>query len=272
MGVGPGAGSPSAARPGPTSNADPVTNIPSRCTPVGLLLAASLALGGALPAYARAPTAATAAGRGSSAHIASAAHVPCRPARGTTTIAHSRRARIFSDERTGDDYACLYRNGHARFLSTTEHWEYHRVHFSGRYVAFVAFAEGANANVGVMNLKTGRVRRFREYEEVAPIKPPPGECPSAVPNCSVVCPQVDSLVLKPDGAVAWIAVNFPAASPSTGASCGGQIAPVIEVRRHDRRGLKVIATGAGIVPSSLRLAGSTLSFSDDGRTVTSTLL
>jgi hypothetical protein len=188
------------------------------------------------------------------------------------TIAHSTRARMFSDERTGDDYACLYSNGHARLLSTIEHWEYQLVRFSARYVAFVAFAEGANAYVGVMNLNTGHVRRFREYEEVAPIKPPPNECPSAVPNCSVVCPQVDSLVLKPDGAVAWIAVNFSAPGPTTGASCGTQIAPVTEVRRHDQRGLDVIATGAGIVPSSLRLAGATLSFTDDERTVTSTLL
>jgi hypothetical protein len=78
--------------------------------------------------------------------------------------------------------------------------------------------------------------------------------------------------LKPDGAVAWIAVNFAAPSPTTGASCGTQIPPVTEVRRHDQRGLDVIASGAGIVPSSLRLAGSTLSFTDDERTVTSTLL
>jgi hypothetical protein len=240
------------------------------------LLAAILATGTALLACAWASTvAAAAAGGGSSAaaQIASAAaHVPCRPARGTTTIAHSTRARIFSDERTGDDYACLYSNGHARFLSTIEHWEYQLVRFRGRYVAFVAFAEGANAYVGVMNLSTGRARRFREYEEVAPIKAPPDECPSAVPNCSVVCPQVDSLVLKPDGAVAWIAVNFAAPSPTMGASCGTQIAPVTEVRRHDQRGLDVIATGAGIVPRSLRLAGSTLTFTDDERTVTSTLL
>jgi hypothetical protein len=198
--------------------------------------------------------------------------VPCRPARGTRTIAHNSHARVFSDERTGEDYACLYSDGRARFLSTTEHWEYRLVRFSGRYVAFVASAESANAYIGVMNLSTGRVQRFHEYEEVAPIKAAPGECPSAVPDCSVVCPEVYSLVLKPDGAVAWIAVNFPAASPSTGPSCGGQIAPVIEVRRHDRRGLDVIATGAGIVPSSLRLARTTLSFTDEARTLTSTLI
>lgn len=252
-----------------------MTKTLSRLTSVALLPAAILATGGALLACSWAPTVAPAAARGGgygAAQITSAAgEVPCRQARGTKTIAHSSRARIFSDERTGDDYACLYSNGRARYLSTTEHWEYKLVRFSGRYVAFVAFAEAANADVGVMNLSTGRVRRFREYEEVAPIKAPPDECPSAVPNCSVVCPQVDSLVLKPDGAVAWIAVNFPAPSP-TDPSCGTQIAPVTEVRRHDQRGLDVIATGAGITPSSLRVAGTTLSFTDEGHTVTSTLL
>lgn len=238
-------------------------------------MAAVLATGGASLACmcASAVGAAGSGGGGSPvAQIASAAtHVPCRPARGTKTIARSGQARIFSDARTGDDYACLYSNGHARFLSSTEHWEYRLVRFSGRYLAFVAFAESVNAYVGVTNLSTGRVRRFREYEEVAPIKPPPGECPSGVPNCSVVCPLIDSLVLKSDGAVAWTAVNFPAPSPTRGASCGTQIAPVTEVRRHDQRGLDVIATGAGIVPGSLRLTGSTLSFTDDGRLATATL-
>lgn len=195
-------------------------------------------------------------------------HVPCRPAPGTTTIAHSARARIFSDARNGNDYACLYSNGRARLLSATEHWEYEMVRFSGRYVAFVATAEEANTYIGVMNLSSGNVLKFREGEEVSPIKPPPGECPSALPNCSVVCPRVDSFVLSSDGAVAWIAVNFPA----TGLTCGSGIAPVTEVRRYDRRGLRVVATGSGIQATSLRLSGRSLTFTEEGRTVFSTLL
>jgi hypothetical protein len=197
-----------------------------------------------------------------------APHVPCRPARGTTTIAHSARARIFSDARTGNDYACLYSNGHARLLSTTEHWQYHMVRFAGSYVSFVADAELANTYIGVMNLSTGSVHKFHESQEVAPITPPPGECPSAVPNCKVLCPQVDAVVLSSDGGVAWIAVNFPA----TGITCGNGIAPVTEVRRYDRRGLQVIATGSGIQATSLRLSGRLLTFTEEGRTVSSTLL
>jgi hypothetical protein len=201
-----------------------------------------------------------------------AVRVPCRPAKGTTTIAHSAKARIFTDEKTGNYYACLYKNGHPRVLSTIEHWEYEMVRFSGKYVAFVAFAESSNAYVGVLNMSTGHHHNFHEGEEVAPIKPPPGQCPSADPNCEVVCPQVDALVLKSDGAVAWIAVNFPAPSPSTGVSCGNEIPPVTEVRRYDSRGLRVIGQGAGIEPTSLRLHGSTLTWVDEGMSATASLL
>lgn len=202
---------------------------------------------------------------------AASRRVPCRPKRGTTTIAHSAKARIFSDARTGNDYACLYSNGHPRFLSTTEHWEYEMVRFAGPYVAFVGIAEAANTEVGVMNMRTGRVRDFREDEEVAPVKLQPSQCPSAVPNCSAVCPQVDSLVLKSDGAVAWIAVNFPPPTSSSG-FCGNEVPPITEVRRHDRRGLRVIGTGSGIVASSLRLSGSTLTWRSEGATLSSNLL
>jgi hypothetical protein len=203
---------------------------------------------------------------------AAARRIPCRPAAGTTTIAHSTKARIFSDPKTGDDYACLYSNGHARFLSSTEHWEYPLARFAGDFVAFVAFAEGVNREIGVMNMRTGHVRDFGEAEEVAPIKLAPSECPSAVPNCSAVCQQVESLVLKSDGALAWIAVNFPPRSSKPGVFCGNSFPPVTEVRRDDRHGLRVIGEGDGILPSSLRLTGSTLLWIDEGNTVAAALL
>lgn len=199
--------------------------------------------------------------------------VSCRPATGTKTIAHSAKARLFTDEKTGYYYACLYKNGHPRKISTIEHWEYKLVRFREKYIAFVAFAEASNYYIGVMNLSNGHLRRFQDSEEVTPVKPPPSGCPSGVPNCSVVCPQVDSLVLKYNGSVAWIAVDFPPPSPSTGVFCGTELSPVTEVRRYDSRGLQVIAQGAGIEPASLRLSGgSTLTWIDEGRSVTSNLL
>lgn len=197
--------------------------------------------------------------------------VPCRASAHTTTIAHSAKARLFADARTGYYYACLYSSGRPRRISTIEHWEYELVRFAGPYIAFVSFAEGSNAGIGVVNLRTGRRLDIREDEEVAPVEPPPQQCPSADPKCRVVCPAVDSLVLKPDGAVAWVGVDFPAPPPSRGPSCGTEIEQTTEVRRDDSHGLAVVASGNGIAPASLRLSGSTLSWRDEGKEATSTL-
>jgi hypothetical protein len=198
--------------------------------------------------------------------------VPCKGGAATHTIARSAKARLFTDQKTGYYYACLYKNGPPRKISTIEHWEYELVRFRDNYIAFVAIAEASNYDISVMNMATGHIRKFGDGEEVTPIKPPPSQCPSGVPNCSVVCPQVDSLVLKYNGSVAWIAVNFPAPSPATGVFCGNEIPPVTEVRRYDSRGLQVIAQGAGIEPTSLRLSGgSTLSWVDEGHSATASL-
>jgi hypothetical protein len=180
---------------------------------------------------------------------AHATRIPCRPGPGTTTIAHSATARIFSDDSNGNDYACLYSNGHARYLSTTEHYEYRLVRFAGSYVGFVANIEAIDDHVGVMDLRTGRLHN---YQEVSPIS-------------RAVCPQVDSLVLKSDGAVAWIATNF------LGSGCSNPPCPAIEVRRHDRRGLRIIGHGTGIVPTSLHLSGSVLHWTDAGQMRSATL-
>jgi hypothetical protein len=179
------------------------------------------------------------------------ARVPCRPGPRTTTIAHSSKARIFEYERDGNDYACLYSNGHARYLSSSEHFEYRLVRFAGLYVAYVQNIEAVDDHIGVLNLRTGQMHN---YQEVRPIE-------------NGVCPQVDSLVLKGDGAVAWIGTNFLAE-----AFCLNPPAPAIEVRCHDRRGLRTIDTGNGIVPTSLRLSGSRLRWLSAGHARSATLL
>jgi hypothetical protein len=171
-----------------------------------------------------------------------AATIPCRPGPGTTTLAHSAHARIFSDNANGNDYACLYSSGTPRYLSTTEHYDYRLVHFAGPYVAFVQNIEANDDHVGVMNMGTGTLHN---YTLVTPIM-------------NQVCPQATSLVLKSDGAVAWIATNF------LGSGCSNPPGPAIEVRRHDSRGLRVVASSTGIVPTSLRLKHSTITWVDAG--------
>lgn len=179
------------------------------------------------------------------------ARVPCRPGSGTITIAHSSRARIFEYEHNGNDYACLYSNGHARYLSSSEHYEYRLVRFAGPYVGFVENIAAIDDHIGVVNLSTGS---RHSYQEVRPIE-------------HSTCPQVDSLVLKSDGAVAWIGTNFFAEG-----FCVNPPGPAIEVRRHDRRGLSTLESGVGIAPTSLHLSGLRLRWTNTGHVHFSTLL
>jgi len=73
---------------------------------------------------------------------------------------------------------------------------------------------------------------------------------------------VQALVVKADGAVAWIAD-------------GGSIVRYthrVEVVRLDRRGEATLDTGPGIYPPSLRLSGSRLSWRDHGAVRSASLL
>jgi len=172
---------------------------------------------------------------------ARAARIPCRPGAGSYTIAQSSAARLFTGA-DGNDYACLYSVGRAFYLSPDEHYEYRLVHFSGPYAAYVQNIEASDDNVGEMDLRTGHLRTF---EIATPIE-------------NSVCYEVGSLALKADGAIAWIGTNF------LGFACPSPPGPEIEVRRHDRRGLRILDHGTGIVPGSLRLLNGVLSWTDGG--------
>ena len=73
--------------------------------------------------------------------------------------------------------------------------------------------------------------------------------------------SVDSLVLRPDGAVAWI---------GTGSSLGTG-ARLTEVRRLDRRGEALLDAGSAVRTRSLRLRGSQLSWLHGAARRTATL-
>jgi hypothetical protein len=176
--------------------------------------------------------------------------IPCRPGPGTTTIAHSKHARIFEDHRNQNDYACLYSNGHARLLSPSEHYGYPIVRFAGPYVAFVPTTRSAReGSVWVMDLRSGHKHSYVEVQPTAE---------------NGICGEAVSLVLKSDGAVAWTARNYlegcPMAPPAT-----------VEVRVHDSHGLRVLESAAGIVPTSLHISGSTLSWLNGASTRTATI-
>jgi hypothetical protein len=166
-----------------------------------------------------------------------AARVSCRPGGGSTTIARSPTARLFTGA-DGNDYACLYSVGRAFYLSGAEHYGYERVHFAGPYVAYVQNVEASDETVGEMDLRNGRLRTF---EIATPIE-------------NSVCYGVGSLALQADGAIAWIGTNF------LGFACISPPGPEIEVRRHDRRGLRILDSGTTIAPGSLRLLRGVLSW------------
>jgi hypothetical protein len=185
-----------------------------------------------------------------SAPAAAHEEIPCRPGPGTTTIAHSKHARIFEDGRNQNDYACLYSNGHPRLLSPSEHYGYPIVRFAGPYVAFVPTTRSAReGSVWVMDLRSGHKH---SYVEVQPAEE------------NAICGEAVSLVLKSDGAIAWTARNYlegcPHAPPAT-----------VEVRVHDRHGLRILESAPGIVPTSLHISGSTVSWVNSGTTRTATL-
>jgi len=179
---------------------------------------------------------------------AEAARISCRPGPGSTTIAGSRTARVFTAA-NGNDYACLYRVGRAFYLSGSEHYEYELVRFAGAYVAYVQNVEANDEEIGEIDLQNGHRHTF---EIASPIE-------------DSVCLGVGSLVLEGDGALAWIGTNF------LGEECMSPPGPEIEVRRHDRRGLAILDSGPTILPDSLRLHGQSLTWSDDGITRSSTL-
>jgi hypothetical protein len=175
--------------------------------------------------------------------------IPCRPGPGTTTIAHSRNARIFEDHHNENDYACLYSNGHPRLLSPSEHYGYPIVRFAGPYVAYVPTTRSAReGNIWVMNLRTGHKHSYVEVQAIE----------------NGICGEAVSLVLKSDGAIAWIARNYLEGCPSSPPA-------TVEVRVHDRHGLRILESAPGIVPSSLRLSGSTVSWMNGASTHTATL-
>jgi hypothetical protein len=74
-----------------------------------------------------------------------------------------------------------------------------------------------------------------------------------------------ALVLGSSGAVAWVALQLNTTPPAH--AYGGPTGGVpYTLRAYDKAGERVLDSGAGIVPDSLRLNGSTLTWTDNGNT------
>jgi hypothetical protein len=108
--------------------------------------------------------------------------------------------------------------------------------------------------VDVRNLRTGRILH-RVVTGGSKLTPDPGPYLTPEPGGYVgVGPAVD-LVVKSDGSVAWVAEIRGFDRMKRG----------YEVHVLDRRGSRVLASGHGIAPSSLKLVGRFLHWTEEGK-------
>jgi hypothetical protein len=112
------------------------------------------------------------------------------------------------------------------------------VAYEGFYVG--GFSGGTEWEVTVRDLRTGRV--LHEVPTGTPANPHPGY---------VGVGSITALVLKRDGAAAWIAEDNER-------SFGH--APYFDVEAVDHSGVRLLASGTGIAPGSLALKGSRVSW------------
>lgn len=167
---------------------------------------------------------------------------PCRP-RASHTIAANSTARVYTtSSRFGVSYyGCVYSTRRRTLLDEADHPR--AVRLAGTSVA-IATETGSNIEIVVRNLRSGS--RLHEDE---------------IGNANFNQSVLKALVLKPNGAVAWIVDRVDeTVSPSNG-----------EVGRHDSRGRQTVDTAPDGQLSSLRLAGSTLTWTHGTTTGTSDL-
>jgi hypothetical protein len=175
----------------------------------------------------------------------------CGPS-GAKTLAVDRVARVYATG--GNVYGCADAGGHTYLLAANNSrpGQPHigQVALAGIDVAYGKTTSGvdtATATVTVRRLDSGRTLR-----SLAAMSQPVG--PESFQS-------VDSIVVKKDGAVAWIASAHSIVRNSS----------QIEVDRVDGRGRSTLDTNSGIDSISLRLHGSALSWTDSGQPQAGTL-
>lgn len=206
----------------------------------------------------------------SSAANARTRHRPpwrCQPHR-PDLVAANRKAEVFAIGYTAEGEfnperfdGCAYGSTHAHRLGSAQYGSSSGQGGSGHYTlagATVAYAESRSGfgyfapepesdDVIVVDLSTGR-----RLHDVATGTVSCGH----YPGLSGVGP-VRSLVLKQDGAVAWIAEHVQSLCSSPRGIC--------ELHALDSHGERVLAIGPDIDPHSLTLLGSTIYWKQGGR-------
>jgi hypothetical protein len=180
-------------------------------------------------------------------HLASAA---CSPA-GSLTLERSRASRVYS--LGGKAYACLYSSGESYKLGSATLCigavRAGPFALAGGDVAYGATSCGidfSTTEVIVRSLVSSRTLR---------------KAPATNMSLGEQEGGLQSLVLKADGSDAWIA---------TEQSLGNK-QRLLQLFRDDKSGLKLLDSGLGVPPSSLRLHGSQLTWRHDGTSRHATL-
>ena len=195
--------------------------------------------------------------------------IPCKlPARSHMIIANS-QAMIYELEYP-EIRACAYRNrrsyalGSAPAFASTGGTGVFEETLADAIVAYEYHSSPgptsenmAYWHVVVRNLQTGRVLH----------NVPTGISNHAEPGFSGVGPT-KAIVLKSDGAVAWIVqTHLESPSANNNYKSHGEYA----VEAADKTGNRLLASGPGIDPSSLALAGSTLYWTQEGKPASAVL-
>jgi hypothetical protein len=182
-----------------------------------------------------------------------------------TTISSSVDGRVFEQYRLAFgqfwpyDYACLYDGTGAPAVLLGRNYDDEQVSNAQVRGAYVAYA---SVGCGVSNCSAAIVEKYLPFGG-GTVKAAP-----SVFGSRTTAEGVGSLVLKANGSVAWITIRS--------ATLGG-IGPVVpahsEVYAFDQQGWRMLDSGQGIVPDSLRLdePSSTVSWVNGGATKTETL-
>lgn len=180
---------------------------------------------------------------------ATAAGVACGP-RAARTLAHDAVARVFASD--GSAYGCVVgRVGRIRLGAvglSPGRARIEAVHVAGRIAGYGLLTSGVDTGVATVNVRrltTGKLLRDRPATTTAGVE---------------AFQSVDSLVLKSDGAVAWIATAQSIGSPKF----------IRQVELLDRRGFRRLDSGPDVAASSLTLHGSRLSWMHGASTRTAT--
>ena len=141
-------------------------------------------------------------------------------------------------------YGCVLDNG--RRFALGQDYDDERIDVPRLVDPFVAFASltcggvGCSSGIELLDLRSGARRSVGEVHS------PPGGFPTTIPD----------LELKSNGSLAWIVRTYRQA--------GNAGSEVREVWVLDTRGKRMLDSGLGIAPESLRLSGSTATWVKDG--------